>query len=131
MITRTIFCCSCNAEVRARLTDGKEIYPHRPDLFNLPFWKCNGCGNFVGCHHKTKDSTRPLGVIPSNQVKQLRKKLHAIIDPLWKGSSDKRSARKLIYCKISEFLGYEYHAAEIRSVEEAERVLNFVQTELR
>lgn len=70
MTNRAIFCCCCENDVHARLTDGREIYPHRHDLYSLPFWRCDGCGNHVGCHHKTKDRTRPLGVIPTRHANQ-------------------------------------------------------------
>ncbi len=62
-----IYCCGCNEKIKARLTNGEEIYPHRTDLYLLPFWKCDSCGNFVGCHHKTDNPTKPLGCIPSHQ----------------------------------------------------------------
>jgi hypothetical protein len=70
---RDIYCCGCESAVQARLTDGREIYPHRPDLADLPFWKCDGCGNHVGCHHKTNDRTRPLGNIPTPEIRIARK----------------------------------------------------------
>jgi hypothetical protein len=115
-MTQAIHCCTCNKEVTARLTTGEEIYPHRTDLHNLPFWKCDCCGNYVGCHHKTKDRTKPLGVIPSAEVKNARLHLHELIDPLWnKGLFN----RKELYKEISTRLGYEYHTAMIKSVEEA------------
>jgi hypothetical protein len=72
-----IYCCKCGGYVNARLTDGKETYPHRPDLYGLPFWRCDTCKNFVGCHHKTKERTRPLGCIPTKAIKDARKKIHA------------------------------------------------------
>lgn len=78
-----IFCAGCAAEVDARLTDGGEIYPHRGDLAGLPFWKCDACGNYVGCHHKTKDRTRPLGRIPTVEVRRARRHCHEVFDPLW------------------------------------------------
>ena len=71
MKTKLIECVECKATVEARLTDGSEIYPHRKDLHKLPFWKCDHCGNFVGCHHKTKKRTRPLGCIPNKEIKKL------------------------------------------------------------
>lgn len=98
---------------------GAHVYPHRPDLASLPFWVCPGCGGFVGCHHKTKDRTRPLGVIASPEVKNARKHIHALIDPLWQGG---RIGRRALYQQIGEKLGREYHTAEIRSVEEARAV---------
>jgi len=41
-----IFCCGCGQDIDARLTDGAEIFPYRKDLYSLPFWKCDACGNF-------------------------------------------------------------------------------------
>lgn len=49
-MTQKIFCCKCNKHIKARLTNGKEVYPYRSDLHKLPFWKCDQCKNFVGCH---------------------------------------------------------------------------------
>lgn len=115
-----IYCCKCGCDVNARLTDGKETYPHRPDLYSLPFWKCDTCSNFVGCHHKTKERTRPLGCIPTKAIKDARKKIHAAIDPLWQSG---KVGRKEIYRKLSKVIGREYHTADIRSVAEAELVL--------
>ena len=63
-----LWCCECANHVEARLTDGREIYPHRPDLAALPFWRCDGCGGYVGTHHRSDDPTRPLGVIPSSAL---------------------------------------------------------------
>lgn len=121
---RDIFCCGCQKDVPARLTDGVEIYPHRPDLAELPFWRCDACGNFVGCHHKTKDRTRPLGVISTPEIKNARQHIHRILDPLWKS---KRWNRGALYAEIGKRLGYEYHTAEIKSVEEAREIYKIVK----
>lgn len=125
-----IFCCGCQQKVEARLTDGAEIYPHRDDLAALPFWKCDACGNFVGCHHKTKDRVRPLGIIPTPEIRAARKRVHRELDPLWEFGGGKARRREL-YAQISQELGYEFHTAGIRSVEEAERVLAIVERSLR
>lgn len=114
--TRAIHCCGCAREVPARLTDGREIYPHRPDLHALPFWRCDACGNFVGCHHQTANRTAPLGCIPTPELKAARKKLHALIDPIWQGG---RMRRREVYAAISRQLGYSYHTAETRTLDEA------------
>lgn len=115
-ITQLIYCCNCKENVPARLTDGKEIYPHRRDLYTLPFWKCDHCDGKVGCHHKTKNRTMPLGVIPSHAISKLRGEIHRLIDPVWKM---KIKTRKEVYGLMSEHLGYQFHSAEIRSEEEA------------
>lgn len=115
-----IFCCECGCDINARLTNGGEIYPHRNDLKSLPFWKCDKCGNFVGCHHKTSKSTKPLGVIPTQAIKNKRKVIHAIMDPIWK---KKLMSRGKVYAKLSSAIGRAYHTAEIRSIDEAEIVI--------
>lgn len=119
-----IFCCQCAKNVDARLTDGAEIYPHRPDLHALPFWKCDACKNYVGCHHRTTERTRPLGVIPTKEIKSARKQIHKLLDPIWERGKMKRGQ---VYKRISDALGYEFHTAEIRSVEEAQKITQIVK----
>jgi hypothetical protein len=118
-----IYCCECKKDIEARLTSGKEIYPHRKDLYSLPFWICDACLNYVGTHHKTKNRTRPLGVIPNEGMRSARKKIHAILDPLWKSGKIKR---RTLYKNIRDHLGKEYHTANIKNIEEANEVLSYI-----
>lgn len=118
-----IYCTGCECDVQARLTNGKERYPHRPDLYDLPFWKCDTCRNYVGCHHKTGTPTKPLGVIATKEILEARKKIHALLDPLWK---NKRIKRGQVYAYVSNRLGYNYHNGEIRTIEEARDVYKIV-----
>lgn len=122
---QTIFCCQCGKDVSAKLTNGSECYKHRQDLHELPFWKCDTCGNFVGCHHKSNTPTKPLGCIPSKVIKEERKKIHAIIDPIWKNGMTSRSE---IYKLLSKKLQREYHTADLRTQEECKMVLDFLET---
>jgi len=115
-LIKQIYCCGCEKEVDARLTDGGEIYPHRSDLKSLPFWRCDSCNQFVGCHHKTSDRTRPLGVIPTKEIKQARVHIHKIMDPLWKS---KKISRGKLYARLTKVLGREYHTGHIKTVQEA------------
>ena len=108
-----VYCCNCNKDIQARLTDGREVYPKRTDLYFLSFWKCDNCGGHVGCH---KANRKPLGCIPSKEIKEARKHIHALIDPIWKSG---RMSRKTIYRRLSEVLGREYHTADLRTIEEA------------
>lgn len=119
-----LYCCQCTADVDARLTDGREIYPHRKDLAELPFWICDACGNYVGCHHKTKNPTAPLGSIPTRRMMTLRKMIHATLDPLWKSGQVSRGA---IYAEMSERIGWNYHTAKLRSDDEAVNALNIAR----
>lgn len=118
-----IYCTGCEEDVEARLTNGKERYPHRPDLYDIPFWRCDDCGNYVGCHHKTSNPTRPLGVIATPEILDARKKIHALLDPLWREGRIKRGKA---YAYVSNRLGYQYHNGEIRTLEEARTIYRIV-----
>ena len=120
-----IYCCGCTKNVEARLTDGAEIYPHRSDLKSLPFWKCDDCLNYVGCHHKTENRTQPLGVIPTKDLMKARRHIHALIDPIFQSG---KMTRKQIYKNLSDGLGWKYHTAKIKSIEEARQVYKIAKT---
>lgn len=119
-----IYCCECEIDVDARLTNGLEIYPHRKDLKYIPFWVCDTCGNYVGCHHKTKNKTKPLGVIPSKEIKIARRHLHGLIDPIWQSGILSRGD---LYRRISNAIGHEYHTAEIRTIDDARNIYRIVK----
>lgn len=126
-----IYCCECKNNIDARLTDGREVYPHRSDLFSLPFWKCDSCKNFVGCHHKSKTRTKPLGCIPNQEIKKYRVLIHSVIDPLWK---EGLASRGHVYQKLSQALGRQYHTAELRDMKEVDVIIEAavqLSTELR
>lgn len=115
----TLYCVGCARDVQPRLVSGAEVYPHRPDLAEKRFWKCGACGNYVGCHPGT---TRALGNIPTPELRAVRMRIHAIIDPLWRG---KKMRRRQVYARLGEHLGREYHTGEIKSVAEARSILEF------
>lgn len=121
---REIFCTGCDAEVDARLTNGAEMYPHRPDLARRPFWICDTCGAFVGTHHKTRDHLKPLGSLATKEVKRWRMLIHRMLDPLWQEGHIERGHA---YARISTALGHTYHTGEIYNVEEGEFVYQIVK----
>ena len=65
----------------AEQVTGEAIYPHRADLFDLKFFLCRPCGAFVGTHKATGE---PLGRLANGKLRTLRKRVHAMFDPLWK-----------------------------------------------
>lgn len=127
--TSRIWCAPCDQEVWARLTTGAEIYPRRPDLHKLPIWKCDGCGGYVGCHHKHHIEamrTRPLGVIATAELKAARSHLHRLIDPLWE-TEDAPFERRDLYAEIAARMSWHtYHTAEIKTLEHARAVYRVV-----
>ena len=113
-----IYCVACGSKVEVRLTDGSEIYPHRPDLASLPFWKHDVCGNYVGCHHNSDNPTKPKGDIPTPEVRSYRVTLHRLIDPLWQNGYIKR---KHLYARMSQGMGFTYHTGNVRDRETFEK----------
>lgn len=103
-------CLHCNGV--CRLTNGAEIYPHRPDLAEKPIWKCNVCPDAtVGCHRGSKV---PLGYAADKATRDARLKLHhRMLDPLWKGlrqdktlpNKVRRGARSRIYQFMAARMG--------------------------
>lgn len=121
---RDLWCCGCGRDVSARLTDGREIYPHRRDLHSLPFWKCDACRNSVGCHHKTKNRTAPLGCIATPEIKRARQHIHALMDPLWQ---KELIGRRALYKRVAEAMGKsKFHTSGIRTIEEARVVYRHI-----
>lgn len=117
--TKVIYCTGCEKDVNARLTNGAERYPHRPDLAELPFWHCDTCGAWVGCHHKTSQPTRPMGTLATPEMLEARKAIHALLDPIWQSNDVPRAK---IYAYITRQLGHQYHTGELRTMEEARQV---------
>ena len=77
----------------------------------------------MGCHWKTKERTKPLGVIATREIMEARKKIHALLDPLWRSGKMRRGK---LYARISSELGYTYHSGEIKDIEEARRVYRII-----
>jgi len=124
---QTIWCVECKKDVQARLTTGKEIYPERHDLHYLPFWICDECKNYVGCHHKTNDRTRPLGAIPNSLIRKDRVVIHEKIKKL----EETGMKTKEIYDQIFLTFGYEFHAGNIRTVMESLIIKEFLDVLLK
>lgn len=74
----TVICSYCNKP--AELVTGKEIYPHRPDLYPKKFWRCRPCTAYVGCHKPNAgygDGTRPLGRLANAELRAAKSAAHA------------------------------------------------------
>lgn len=98
-------CLHCDSA--CRLTDGSEVYPHRPDLFAKNFYVCDHCDARVGCHG---DTTRPFGHAADLETRNARSALHdKMLDPLWKKEpqADLKAARTGVYRFLARALGIE------------------------
>lgn len=118
-----IYCCGCENKKERRLTYGAKIYPGKKDLADLPFWICDDCGNHVGCHHKSKNKTDPIGTIPTKEIRSLRIRVNDVIDLICKNAKNPREQRKKIYAWISSGIGDKFHVGKIESKHEADHAL--------
>ena len=112
-----VFCCVCNQDVNVNRVTGRDIYPHRKDLYHLSLIQCEKCKSHAGCH---QNNGKPLGSIPTPELRKLRVQLHARFDYLWKS---KQLTRFQAYQQMSEILGKEFHIGDVRSKSEYDKVV--------
>lgn len=97
----------------AELVTGAVIYPHRPDLNGLKFWRCAPCGAYVGCHEAgsfrvvagkkiVHTGIEPLGRLANAELRAAKQAAHKAFDPIWKCQYMKR---KEAYTWLAEKLG--------------------------
>lgn len=110
-------CAECDSI--QRLTDGRRIYPHRPDLYAKRFWLCE-CGAYCGCHPGT---TIPLGTCAGPATRRARSAAHAAFDPLWKR---RIVTRQSAYAWLTRVLGIDPRECHIAMMD-AERARRVVE----
>jgi hypothetical protein len=103
----------------SKAVTGKEIYPHRKDLFSLNFYSCAGCNAYVGTH---KGTLKPLGRLANKELRRAKSKAHKAFDPLWKCLGMKR---KEAYKWLAETLNIKVSECHIGlfDIEECETVV--------
>lgn len=91
----------------SKAVTGKEIYPHREDLFSLNFYSCSSCDACVGTH---KGTTKPLGRLANKELRRAKSAAHRAFDPLWKFGDMKR---KEAYKWLAEVLNIKLEDCHI------------------
>lgn len=94
-----VLCPYCNQP--AKLVTGREIKPHRKDLWSRRFWNCTPCRASVSAH---KDGWA-MGRLAKGHVSYARMQAHLAFDALW------QNPRAAGY-KIDNAMGY--YAAQKR-----------------
>ena len=85
-------CDYCGGNVE--LITGAVLYPHRVDLSDKQFYRCQPCAAWVGCHPGTKV---PLGRLAKADLRTAKSKVHSLLDPLWsEGSCSRHEAYRLL-----------------------------------
>lgn len=115
-----IFCVACKKHIQPQRCTGETVYPNRPDLYAKQFFVCPYCGNYVGAHA----DGRPLGTIPTLELRRARIMVHSLIDGYWLPTRDTNKRREL-YAAISNHIGKEYHTGELNSIDECNKVIKF------
>jgi len=98
-----VFCPYCGKE--AEWVENRAIYGKNYGKSYMCYL-CKDCDAYVGCENNTR---RPLGTMANRELREWRKRVHAVIDPLWRSG---KLSRDVVYTKLSDMLGYEYHTAE-------------------
>lgn len=117
-IERPVMCHYCGNP--AALAKGADIYPHRPDLEALRFWRCEPCGAYVGCHKAGNgygDGTQPLGRLANADLRTAKQAAHAAIDPYWRAG---RLRRREVYSRLAALMNLGQGEAHIGEFDEAQ-----------
>ena len=117
---RRVYCLECERMVKALLVTGKEVEPNKPNVADNFFYQCNTCKCYVGCHKNAQSRTEPLGVIPSEHVRQARWRVYngfCIV------AAHHDCKMVVIYKKLAKKIGKRITIANIRSGEEAVEIL--------
>lgn len=124
-------CSYCGKD--ASLVTGKEIYPHRKDLYDLKFWQCPPCDAYVGCHKVGNgygDGTRPFGRLANPELREAKQMAHLHFDKLWNGAG--AMTRNAAYRWLARKLGIPFEQCHIgefdvslcyRTVQESKTIL--------
>jgi hypothetical protein len=78
----TIPCPYCRRD--AQRVSGREVYPHRPDLYGKRFYRCAPCNAYCGTH----PDGRPLGQPADKNLRKARGYVHGLFDPLHERVAD-------------------------------------------
>jgi len=108
----------------AQFVTGAQVYPHRKDLSELRFYWCEPCDAFVGSHLA---SARPLGTLANKELRDYRKAVHMMFDPLWRGKEMSRTqAYKTLRAGL-RMTPRECHIAMF-GIDECRRAVAFLKT---
>lgn len=110
---------------KAKWCENKEIYGKNYGNSYMCYY-CKPCDAYVGCHNNTK---KPLGTMANRELREWRKKTHAIIDPLWLKKPNRKDARRRLYLKLYKYFGKETHVGE-SDIEQCKAIIYAVQNKL-
>lgn len=92
-------CPYCNKP--AKYGPNEEFYGRRYGRSYMCYY-CKPCGAYVGTHNNTD---KPLGTMANKELRDWRRKAHAVFDPIWKSRKMKRQdAYRWLYNKTGRWI---------------------------
>lgn len=119
--TLVIHCPYCGQP--AEWVENREIYGRNYGRSYMAYL-CRDCNAYVGCHRNTR---KPLGTLANFEPRELRKRAHAHIDPVWKGGA---LSRKEVYARLSAHFGERVHIGQ-SDIERCLQILDIDVSEWR
>lgn len=110
-------CNYCGKE--AEWVENKEVYGRNYGKSYM-IWLCRDCDAYVGCHNNTK---RTKGLLANKELREVRKKAHALLDPHWRGEF-KTMTRAEAYKRLTKHTGVK-HIGQT-TIDEAKSVVGFL-----
>lgn len=104
-----VFCPYCGNH--ALLVDSSRIYKQSYGMM----WLCEPCDAYTGVH-KSSPRFAPLGTLAKYELRELRKQVHAIFDPLWKKG---KMTRNEAYAWLANRLGITKDVCHVAMFDEA------------
>jgi hypothetical protein len=96
-----LLCPYCGKQ--AQLVDSSIVYGGHS---YGPIWDCRPCDAYVGCHRGTK---KPLGRLANKELREWKKKAHAVFDPLWRSGAMRRTHAYAHLARIMHLPKHEAH----------------------
>lgn len=116
---RQVICPYCKTP--AMLTDSAEIYGGRS--YGM-IWICRPCDAYVGTHKNSKDHA-PLGRLANKELREWKKKAHAVFDPLWKTGNMVRKEAYRFLCEKMNMTEAQAHIGKF-DVDECKRLVEIL-----
>jgi len=110
-----MLCPYCKNE--AKFGPNEEWYGRRYGKSYMCYY-CKPCNAYVGTHNNTD---KPLGTMANKELREWRRKAHAVIDPLWKSGGMKR---KDVYYQLNKKFGKWIHIGE-SDIETCQKVIEY------
>lgn len=111
-------CLECGPSAIGVLVTGKEVYPHRSNLWHKQIWRCpNDPLHYVGTHDGTTIRAANGAVVPAalgfmigKAGRHWRMEAHKVFDPIWmrraaKYGESKGKARNFCYDWLAKKMG--------------------------